>query len=97
MPHPNKFKYLKAPTIEQIEAVVKKAGVTDAQFERYNHIHEGAIKKIRQGKKQMPTKHWHLFFETYPSHGVFSVAKPTSQTPKPRTKLKTNGQLSRLI
>lgn len=66
MIHNNNFKYLSPPTIEQIEAAVKAANVSESQFERFHHIYEGCIRKIRYGSKQMPPQHWHLFFETTP-------------------------------
>lgn len=64
MIHENNFKYLSPPTIEQIEAAVKAANVTESQFERFHNIYFGAICEVRMGKREMPTKHWHIFFET---------------------------------
>lgn len=76
--HPNRYKFLKAPTIEQIEAVVKKAGVTETQFERYYGLYARAICYARSGYREMPVKYWHLFLEEPPK----PYSKRISRTPQ---------------
>lgn len=79
MPEENKFKYLRAPTIEQIDAAVKSAGVTDAQFERFHKIYPTCIYQVRCGFREMPAKHWHIFFETEPTSGHISKISSDSR------------------
>lgn len=85
MAHENQYKYLQPPTIEQIEAVIKAANVTDKHFERFHGIFPGAICDVRRGKRNMPVKHWHLFFETAEPKLVKPLVAPPPETPKQRT------------
>jgi hypothetical protein len=59
----NKLKYLKPPTIKEIEKVVGKYEVSEYQFERFFGIPLGNIKLARLGVRSMPAKYWHIFFE----------------------------------
>lgn len=85
MIHENAYKYLLPPTIEQIDAVVKAANVNAAQFERFHGIFAGCIRDIRCGKRNMPAKYWHLFFDTADPSVVKAVADSPPETPKQRT------------
>lgn len=78
MIHNNNFKYLSPPTIEQIEAVVKAANVSEIQFERFHRIYIGCIKQVRLGIRPMPAKHWHLFFETSGGSKSGSLSEPNT-------------------
>src|SRR5688572_24220235 len=83
MVHENNYKYLKAPTIEQIEAVVKAANVSESQFERFHGIYFGAIREVRMGKREMPAKYWHLFLEApQPVAGKAAGLKLVETAPK---------------
>lgn len=101
MIHPNSYKYLKAPTIEQIEAVVEKTGVSEAQFERVYGLYDGCICHVRIGFKPLPAKHWHLFLEPTlkPPNQMANrfTAKTTSRTPKTSRRVKSDGRVSNLI
>lgn len=95
--HPNLRRWLKAPTIEQIDAVVKKSGVSELQFERFHNIYPGVIRNIRWGSKRMPVQHWHLFLDPQNSIISNSIPKTTSFSLTKRTKPKSSSSLSKLI
>lgn len=97
MIHPNTFKYLKAPTVEQIEAAVKAAGVSQAQFERYYHLHKDAIRFCLKGLRTMPSKYWHIFYEAPVNLRTPMRTKATSKAANKRTKVKTTGSLSKIV
>jgi len=59
----NNIKYLKAPSIDLIESVVKKFKVSESQFERFFGISKGTIKYVRMNLREMPSKFWHLFYD----------------------------------
>ena len=92
----NNYKYLKAPTIEQIEAVVKKTGVSEAQFERFHSIYDGAITHVRIGFRELPSSYWHIFLDPSTSTNKQTNRKPV-KTPKQRTNTKPTGTLSNLL
>lgn len=96
MVHENNFKYLSAPTIEQIESVVKAVGVSEAQFERYYNLYDGAITHVRIGFRQLPAHYWHIFFEPQKLTNKKANPKP-AETPIQRTKLKKSGRISGLL
>lgn len=99
MIHPNKFKFLKAPTIEQIEEVVKKAGVSEAQFERFYNIFDGAIRQHRHGHRTIPARYWHLFLEDtnmVPNSVSKSVSTLKSSKPKQK-KPSADSRLNKLV
>ncbi|MBP6477757.1 MAG: hypothetical protein KBA90_13285 [Chitinophagaceae bacterium] len=99
--HPNCRRWLRPPTIEQIEAVVKASGSSELQFERYYGIYTGCIKNIRLGVKKMPVQYWHIFLEDKESVVAKTVAKTVSATQKipkkKRTKVDPNSKLANLI
>jgi hypothetical protein len=95
--HPNKYKYLKAPTIEQIEAVVAKAGVSDAQFERHYGLYDGCLSHVYMGLKPMPAKYWHLFFDPATRTTTKPTTASTPITPQHRPKVKQGSSLARLF
>lgn len=98
MIHPNRLIFLKAPTIEEVEAVVKKAGVSESQFERYHQIAPATIRRLRFGIRPMPAKHWHLFLSSegkeVPVSKVVSL-KPTSKAQKQR--VAADSRLNKLV
>lgn len=61
--HPNHFKYIKAPNIEQIEKVMNAYGVDEKQFERFFGIYAFCIKHVRMGHRKLPVQHWHIIYE----------------------------------
>lgn len=94
--HPNTKRWLNPPTIEQIEAAVKKAGVSEFQFERYHGIYRGCIKNIRLGLRHMPSPYWHLFLDE--ENTVTTIQPPAKSKPKiKRTKVIPKGKLADLI
>lgn len=80
--HPNCRRWLRPPTIEQIEAVIKASGVTVPHFEKYHGIYDGCIRHIRLGDKKMPVQHWHLFLEDTKTNVPNNVPKMVSVTQK---------------
>jgi hypothetical protein len=105
----NKIKYLTPPPIEMIEAFISKVGVSTSQFERYFGIPLTTIDAIRRGKRKMPPKFWHIFYEAVlPSHGQVSESKQAkriismkfSTKPQPMAevqKLPPTGRLASLL
>lgn len=61
--HPNQLKYLKPPSWEQIEIVLKAHGVSGQQFERFYGMYPNQLAKIKCGDKNLPAKHWHIIYE----------------------------------
>lgn len=61
--HPNHFKYIKAPNIEQIEKVINAYGVQEKQFERFFGFYRESIKLVRRGVRLLPVQHWHIIYE----------------------------------
>lgn len=59
----NRKKYLHAPTYKQIAAYMKKLKVSGAKFERFFGMSEATIRKIKQGKRELPVRFWHIIYE----------------------------------
>lgn len=62
--HINKLNYLKPPSLEMVEETLKKSGVSAAQFERFHGMYIGCITNLRIGFREIPARHWHLFYES---------------------------------
>jgi len=98
--HPNIKRWLKAPTIEQIDLVVKASGVSELQFERYYGIYPGCIKKVRFGGYRLPVQHWHLFLEDNKSlvpNPVPKIINKRVPNKPSQCKLKKDPRLANLI
>lgn len=93
----NAKRYLKAPTVEEIDLVLKHLGVTATQFERFFNVYENCIAQLHMGaranvtgrygqtyERKLPRKYWHLIFENLPNKS-HSYLKPVAQT-KPKIK-----------
>lgn len=100
--HPNAKRWLKPPTIEQIDAVVKASGTSESQFERFYGIYPNCIAGIRYGDKRMPVQFWHLFLAEdrksfLPNSLPISVSKtvPIAKTRKPN--LSSDSRLNKLV
>lgn len=77
----NREKYLKAPTIEEIEAFMAKLGVTAPQFEMFYGIKPDTIRQIRVGERNLPCKWWHFIFEEIvPKYGAVSNFEKPKRT-----------------
>jgi hypothetical protein len=90
---PNYYRYLKAPTPEQIDQVVNETAINTAQFERYFGIYKKCISHARSGRT-LPIKYWHIIFENLPG-GDPKLANPIQRrkpifTPKKRKRLILN-------
>lgn len=60
----NNTKYLNPPTLQLIDSVIKRFGVSESQFERFFGIPKGTIKNIRyESDRMLPSKFWHLFYD----------------------------------
>lgn len=67
----NKETYLHPPTVEQIEAFVKKCKVSYYRFESFFGIPKGTIKVVRAGQTPFPAKYWHIIYEEIiPTYGT---------------------------
>lgn len=86
--HPNAKRWLKPPTIEQIDAAVKASGTSEPKFEAFYGLSLGCIAKVRCGFRQMPVKHWHIFLEDTKTniHKPLHRSNPISVPSKPRVK-----------
>jgi hypothetical protein len=99
--HPNYYKYIHPPTIEQIEKVVRPLGISDAHFERIHGMNPGCIKWVRMGIRRMPVQHWHLFLGE-PDAPIAKAQKEAQKmveqaTPKPVEKIAIPEKLSHLF
>lgn len=95
--HPNHYKYLKAPTVEEMEAVIKASGVCDAQFERFHQMHTCSIKFHRMGYRTMPAKYWHLFLESKSDQPKQKIKSNPHIPKKQKQKIKSNSRIASLI
>lgn len=78
----NVHKYLKAPSLAEIDAFIKELGITDAQFERYYEMPFRIMSKIRNGSKPFPKKYWHYVYEKIvPQYAVPYIRKLNSKVP----------------
>lgn len=105
----NRTKYLKAPTLEQVESFITKLKVSGAQFERFYGIPDGTIRQIKLNKRSLPAKFWHIIYEQVkPAYGsgfldqnkapVQTVTKvATIRRERPRTNSRTNTVLDELL
>lgn len=59
----NRRKYLKAPTISEIENFIKELKINAAQFERFFGIPDNTIPQIKNGYKRLPARFWHIIYE----------------------------------
>lgn len=59
----NVHKYLKAPSITEIDNFIKDLGISALQFERYYRMSFRTIDKVRRGYRPLPRKFWHYIYE----------------------------------
>lgn len=59
----NRMRYLKQPTMEEIDSFIKFCRVSELQFERFFRIAAETIKNVRNGDRPLPAKYWHIFYE----------------------------------
>lgn len=95
--HPNAKKWLQPPTIEQVDAVVKKSGASEPMFESFYGIAIGCIAKFRCGYRNIPLKHWHIFLEDNNSNIHKYVPKTPRQRILPKQKINADSRLTKLI
>lgn len=58
----NRKIYAKPPSQEQVDAYIKKLGVSELHFERFFELPTGTIKVMRARRLNMPLKYWHIFY-----------------------------------
>lgn len=80
----NKTKYLCAPTWEQVSEALKKLNIGPAQFERYFSINPQTLIKIRNGKRNLQAKYWHIVY------GIVGYDDPRLDRSPKRSKKRTN-------
>lgn len=96
--HPNAKRWLKAPTIEEIDAVVEASGASEPRFESFHGIYIGCIAHVRLGVRDMPLKHWHIFLDKTPEKRMNrNMSKTTPKIPEQRTSASSTSRLKRLI
>ena len=72
----NVHKYLKAPSITEIDAFIKELGISDYQFERYYRMAFRTMNKVRTGYRPLPRKYWHYIYEKkLPEYAAFNKSK----------------------
>lgn len=96
----NVHKYLKPPSLAEIDAFVKELGITDAQFERYYGIPFRMMGKVRNGSKPFPKKYWHFVYEKIvPQYAIPYTKKIKSKVPSnvlPKSKRRKVVNVNRL-
>ena len=92
----NVHKYLKAPSLAEIDAFIKDLDITDAQFERYYEMVPQTIKNIRNGYRPLPRKFWHFVYEKIvPSYGVtYQNSKLKFSSKKSSVKSQRKGRIN---
>lgn len=99
--------YLKPPTIEQVFSFVEEVGVKYSHFENYYGMHKGILKNVKCGNKNIPKKHWWIFYERIvPQYGIYNnFKKPKSKSstklvpkkvPSQSEEIDNHGRLGRL-
>lgn len=61
--HANRAKYLKAPSLKEIDSFIKELNVSDNQFERFFGMAYNTIGPIRANRGKLPAKFWHIVYE----------------------------------
>ena len=61
--HENVHKYLKAPSLAEIDSFIKELGISDLQFERYYEMTPKTISRIKANHIQLPRRFWHFIYE----------------------------------
>lgn len=90
----NRKRYLKAPTVEQVNNFIEELGVSALQFERFYGIPDHTIPRIRVGTRDFPRKYWHIIYEKIvPTYGdgyakAMSLKKKVTKKKKPAIKKK---------
>jgi len=79
----NVHKYLKAPSLAEIDAFIKELDITDAQFERYYKMPDRTISKIRFENRPLPKRFWHFIYEKIvPQYSLSFTSKTAINVPK---------------
>ena len=67
----NLTKYLKSPTLEQVEEFRLELGITKLQFERYYGMPRRTLNKLITDTGGLPVKFWHIIYEKIvPTYGI---------------------------
>jgi hypothetical protein len=75
-------KYLTAPSAQLMKEVIKDAGVRTTQFERYFGVSKDTIRHAIKGRRDLPIKHWPLFYEWKEIKKEVSKKRTASRTKK---------------
>lgn len=67
----NVKKYLRQPTVQEVDSFIKELGITDVQFERFYKIPPKTMARFRMGFRPFPKKYWHFVYEKIvPTYGI---------------------------
>jgi hypothetical protein len=84
-----KKKYLKSPTIQEIQSFIKEVGVSVIQFERFYNMPKRTLFLTLGGHRALPVKYWPIFYDRIiPAYGAQWVkdqqekAKSSQNTPQ---------------
>lgn len=85
----NSRKYLKPPTLLQIESFISELGISASAFERFYGVPYGTIRKIRNGYqgRELPMRFWHIIYEKIvPAYGIgfLKITKEEIQISMPK-------------
>lgn len=97
----NQKRYLRAPTIEEIDLVLEHLGVSQTHFERFFNIYPNCIAQLHMGdrsnviksngeehKRKLPLKFWHIIFENLPHKEKKEVLRTISKPKASKPKIK---------
>ena len=59
----NVHRYLKPPSLAEVDAFIKELGVSDSQFERFYRMPKKTISRIRAQQINLQKKYWHYIYE----------------------------------
>lgn len=88
--HPNKYKWLRPPTIEQIKAKLEELNVSGWQFERFHGMPQNCIAKVACGIP-LPVKFWHFFLE---EPKELPEQEESKKLPEQKEQIKANRKVS---
>lgn len=77
----NVHKYLKAPSLTEIDDFIKELGISDLQFERYYEMTPKTISRIRAQRIQLPRRFWHYVYEKIVPQYAIPYSKRNNKTP----------------
>ena len=59
----NKSKYKRPPTWDMVQSFADELGMDIMHFERFYGIPYSTLTQVKNGRKPLPIRYWHIFYE----------------------------------